>query len=175
MRRVNVPPAADALRDPTIATARPGQQRGAAADRDQRRGGVDREQRARVFGFALRHEAPAEPRGRHELALGLGAARDLEAGTTRPAADLRQGVERRAGAAILVDEPAKGARPDAFAADEAQPVESLLVAERDPAHPFCPIRPSVPARRRAMLAWCFANRITTMHAITTAGSRSPNA
>ena len=43
--------------------------------------------------------------------------------------EIGQRLERRAGAAEMIEQRAERARADIFAADEPQPVEALLVAE----------------------------------------------
>jgi hypothetical protein len=134
------------LREPTTRAA---EHLSGPAYPDQRRRGLDRLQRLRVFGLAERHVSHSDPRRRGEFALGLGARCDLDGAATAPG-ETRQSVERPRSAAVLVHERAKRARTHLLGADQPQPVDALLVREARAAHPFCPIRPSVPARRRAM-------------------------
>ncbi len=84
-------------------------------------------------------------------------------------------IERGAGPAEMIDERAKGARTDILAANEAQPVEPLLVGQ---AHAFAgvcdphalsalvPIRFSVPDSSRAIFARC----VTKIRAVITVKS-----
>jgi hypothetical protein len=114
-------PAAEALRAPTTATAAHGQ---------ERRGVVDHLQPARIFRLSERDESDAERLRRLELALAVVAGMDA-GGAARAAAAGKTGErrQRRAGAAVMVDQRAEGARADIVAADEAKPIEPLLLAQ----------------------------------------------
>src|SRR5689334_13834758 len=91
---------------------------------------------------------------------------------TRLAVKARQCGECGGRAAIAIDEPTECPRPDPFRADQAQPGEPLLIAQRAStcpiAHDFDPIRLSSPARRRLMLCACFAHKSTVRSANTSA-------
>ena len=84
----------------------------------------------RIVGLAERDEAGTDPFGGGDLPLGLFAAADAQrpcrAAATR---QIRQRRERGPGATAMIDEGAESARPDILAADEAQPVEPLAVAQ----------------------------------------------
>jgi len=79
-----------------------------------------------------------------------------------------QHFECRLGRTEAVDQIAKGGGADILRADQAQPGNPLPVAETKrgcpPAHPLAPIRPSVPAKSREMLARCLTKTITLMTA-----------
>jgi hypothetical protein len=105
---------------------------GIAADGQERRGVVDHLQPARIIRLAQRHQGHAERFCRAEFALGILPGTDARrsAGAAAP----RQVGERRqcpAGAAVMVDQGAKGPRPHIVAADEPKPVQPLVVAEAD--------------------------------------------
>jgi hypothetical protein len=100
-----------------------------AADRDQRRGGVDRLEGARVIGLALGDEDGAKPAQAVDLALGLRAGRNLETTAAAAASQVRQRLKRSGGAPELVDKSAEGARADPLAADEAKLTQPLLIAQ----------------------------------------------
>lgn len=120
-----------------------------AENGDQRRGGVDRLKRGRISALAEGEQTPAEPVQRRNLALGLGLRTDPD-GPAGLAREIRQGLQRRRGAAIAVHQRAEGARADAFAADQPQPVETLAIVEDDPSHGrLSPSVRSCPRCRRA--------------------------
>ena len=150
---MKVRPEAEALREPTMATA--GRARMAAGPRsaDEGRRRVDRLQGLRIIGFAHGDEADAEPRRRPHLRLRLGDGRDLDDQPPSPPGEVRQRLERRSGAAVAVDQGAEGARPDIFGPDQPEPVEALRVGEESLR--LLPIFPSVPARSRLMFSLCF--------------------
>jgi hypothetical protein len=104
--------------------------RGLAAHGKKRRGVVDHLQPARIVGLPQRDESDAEGFRRLELALGVLAGVDAD-GTARAAAagEIGQRRQRRAGAAVMVDQRAEGAWADIVAADEAKPIEPLLLAQ----------------------------------------------
>ena len=69
------------------------------------------------------------------------------------------GIQRRTGGSKMIDEVAKGGGADILAANQAQPVQALLVGEiKSPArariHPLLPILPSVPLIMRLILSLC---------------------
>ena len=103
---------------------------GIAADREEGRGVVDDLEMGRIVRLAERDEAGADARGGGDLPLrfraGVDPQRPRRAATPR---QLRQRRERRTGATAVIDEGTEGARPDILAADEAQPVEPLAVAQ----------------------------------------------
>ena len=125
----NLRPASEALRAPTMATARPREAGGVAVDGEQRRRAVD-VAGARPDSPARRSRRGAR-RPRPRRASSRSASLD-GAMPDAPAAALgeaRAGVERRRGAAEAVDQVAEGDRADVLAADQAQPGEPLLVGE----------------------------------------------
>src|SRR6185436_2740324 len=83
----------------------------------------------RVIRLAHGDEAHAETGGSRHLLLGLGPAAHLQQQAPAAAGELRQGLEGRAGAAILVDQGTEGSGSHAFRADEAKPVETLLIRQ----------------------------------------------
>jgi len=103
---------------------------GLAAHGQKRRSVVDHLQPGRIIGLPERHEGDAEGFRRLELTLGVLAGMDA-GGTARAAAagEIGQRRQRRAGAAVVVDQRAEGARADIVAADEAKPIEPLLLAQ----------------------------------------------
>ena len=106
------------------------QRGGFAAHGKKRRGVVDHLQPARIFRLSERDESDAERLRRLELALAVLAGMDA-GGAARAAAAGKSGErrQRRACAAIVVDQRAEGARADIVAADEAKPIEPLLLAQ----------------------------------------------
>ena len=100
-----------------------------AGDREQRRGIVDHLQAARIVRFPHRHERDTEFLCRRDFALGVGARKYADAVCAAAAREPRQGIKCRARAAVMIDQRAERARPDIFTANEAQPVEPLLVAQ----------------------------------------------
>ena len=110
---------------------RHGERRQMAAHRKQRRRIVDHLQALRIAGFADGDERDVEfSRGVH-LTLSLVARTNLRRRRAAAPRQRGQGLKRRAGAAEMIDESAKRPRSDVLAADEAQPVEALLVGEVD--------------------------------------------
>jgi hypothetical protein len=109
---------------------RPGERRSDAGDRDERRRIVDRLEQGRIVRFAECDQCQPKRAGRVELALGL-RARAYASRARRPAAARQFGQRLDGGArtAEMFDEGVKRARPDILAADEAQPIEPLLVAQ----------------------------------------------
>src|SRR5262245_43971014 len=103
---------------------------GLAAHGKKRRGVVDHLQPGRIIGLPERHEGDAEGLRRLELPLGVLPGMDAGgAACTAAAGEIRQRRQRRAGAAVVVDQRAEGARTDIVAADEAKPIEPLLLAQ----------------------------------------------
>ena len=100
-----------------------------AAHGKQRRRIVDHLQPRRIVRLAQRDEFDAARARGLEFAFGVFARTDAR--RTRSAAAPRQAWkrgERAARAAVIIDQVAKGARPDIVAADQPQPVEPLLLA-----------------------------------------------
>ena len=89
-RSANFCPAADALREPTIATIGREKHRKIAAQRDEGRRIVDRGKPLRIGGFADRDEFHAQIACRLELAFGVGARTDPNARSAAAARELRQ-------------------------------------------------------------------------------------
>ena len=103
---------------------------GLAAHGQERRGVVHHLQPARIFRLCERDESDAERLRRLELALAVVAGMDA-GGAARAAAAGKIGErrQRRAGAAVMVDQRPEGARADIVAADEAKPIEPLLLGQ----------------------------------------------
>src|SRR5262249_12509607 len=100
-------------------------------------GVVDHLKRGRIIELPERHEGDAERFRRLELPLGVLAGMDADgAARTAAAGEIRQRRQRRAGPAVVVDQRAEGARADIVAADEAKPIEPLLLAHPDAVLPF---------------------------------------
>jgi len=101
-----------------------------AAHRHERRGVIDHLQAAGIIGLAERNEGHAGRVRRLELALGIlargDATRTFGAAAAGEFGDRRQG---RARPAVMIDQRAECARADIVAADQAQPIEPLLVVE----------------------------------------------
>jgi hypothetical protein len=104
------------------------------AHRKQRRRVIDHLQAFRIAGFADGDERNAKLLRGFDLTLDRFARTNLRRSSAAAPRQLGQGLERRAGAAEMIDEGAKRARPDVLAADEAEPVEPLLVGEMDVVH-----------------------------------------
>ena len=123
-------PAAEALRDPTIATAGCCSASSRPREREDRRRRIDLTQDRRIFRLAEGDKSHAELPRRVELPLDLldrgHADRARRAAAPR---EFGQRLERRPRAAAIVEKRAKGARPDVLRADEPQPVEPLFVGE----------------------------------------------
>ena len=92
MRSANLTPAAEALREPTIATIGCASAASLPRTRDQRRRVVDHAQPRRIVRLAQRDQRDAEPARGRELALGLVARADAA-----PALARRRGAPARAG------------------------------------------------------------------------------
>jgi hypothetical protein len=151
---------------PDYADARRRRGRAIAFDGQQRRRTDDLAQERGVIRFADADEGGAVPVGDLQFAFRLALAGDADgAGRTTAAREFRQHVQRRLGAAAMIDKLAEGDRPDIVAADEAQPGDPLSFRQRnspDPCaalvhgcYPLLPILLSVPFRRRLILARCF--------------------
>src|ERR1700686_1381569 len=110
----------------------------------QRRRVIDHLQAFRIVGLANGDECDVELSRGVDLPFGRVARTDLRRSPTATPRQRGQGLKRGAGAAEMIDEGAKRARPryyganarrlrhntarpDILAADEAQPVEPLLV------------------------------------------------
>src|SRR5262249_54920300 len=127
-------PAADALRAPTSATA--GSLSATALPRTAKSGGAS-SIICRRGGELGSPRAPNHPPQRFRP---LRAARaPLPAGAG--AETLGKGGRGGGGAAVMIDERAEGARADVVAADEAQPIEPLLVGEPHPLSCFIHLAP----------------------------------
>jgi hypothetical protein len=101
-----------------------------AGDGEERRGIIDHLQARRIVRLAQRDEGDAARAGRLEFALRFLARADVS-GQERAATTChrRQSLERRPGAAVMIDQIAEGARADIVGSDEAQPVEPLLLGQ----------------------------------------------
>ena len=128
-RSANLTPAAEALRAPTMATQERVEHGALPAHGDQRRGVVDHLQARRIVRLPERDQAHAKRAGGLQLALGVGTRIDAGGRGAAAPRQIRHRLERRARAAVMVDERAEGARADIVAADELQPVEPLLVGQ----------------------------------------------
>ena len=141
---------------------RPRQHGELAAHRQQRRRIVDHLQARRIIRLAERDEVDAARARRFQFGFGVLARTDARRPRCAAAAGERgQGAKRCARAAIMIDQVAEGARADIVGADEAQPVEPLLLAQ---SHSLAQRRP--PARYRVSIAQRAAHynrvwRITT--------------
>ena len=102
-----------------------------AAHREQRRRIVDHPQPRRIIRLAERDEARRRCAARRSSSGSASAREQIRPGACAPPRRARSGsaVERRARAAEMIDQGAEGARPDIVAADQAQPVEPLVVGE----------------------------------------------
>jgi hypothetical protein len=123
---VNLSPAPDALREPTIATI--GRASAAVLPRIVRSGGASSITCSRVGYSGNKGDAQLVRQG--ELAHGIFTRANLR-GTTRSAAlrQRRQCFERRPRTAEMIDQRAERARPDILATDEPQPIDPLRVLE----------------------------------------------
>ena len=161
----NLTPAAEALREPTMATSGRVRIAQLAAHGQKRRRIVDHLQARRIIGLAERDEGDAARLARPSIRRRrLRRADARRAGGAAAAGERRQRIERGARAAVIIDQIAEGARADIVAADQAQPVEPLLLAQFHPLSPMpapdqCP-RPryqtydrwSPPARTKSNVA-----------------------
>jgi hypothetical protein len=102
-----------------------------ATHRDERRRVIDHLQALRIAGFANGDERHAEVLCGFELTLGRFPRKDLRRRCAAATRQRGQGLERGAGAAEVIDEGAECARSNVLTADEAQPVEPLLVGQTD--------------------------------------------
>ncbi len=150
-----------------------GQHIAGAAKRDQGRRSVDGLEGLGIIGLAHGDEAHAQPGRCRHLLFGLRPAGDLQEQASPAAGEIRQGLKGRGRAAVLIDQGPEGSGADILRADEAKPVETLLIRQNHGAYPFCPILPSVPARRRLMFSLCFHQRSATRIAATSAIPGSP--
>jgi hypothetical protein len=91
---------------------RTAQHGGIAAHRQERRGILDGLETGGIIGLAQRHEAGAEPLRRRDLSLGLvPRAHSQRPRCAAAPGEIGQRGERGAGAAAMIDERAKRARP----------------------------------------------------------------
>ena len=129
-RSAKVSPAAEALREPTIATA--AFCSASARPRSARIGGAESIclQDRRIIRLAERDEAHPDLARRDELALDVVGRGDADR-ARRAAAPrkVRQRLERRPRPAAFGDERPKGAGADVLRPDETQPIEALLVGK----------------------------------------------
>ena len=160
----NFAPAADALREPTIAVI--GCSRTSALPRTASSGGASSiiRRRAGYSGSPSAMKRAPIRRAVFEFLFGFLNRTDASGSLCAAAPRQRgQGLDRSTCATVVIDQGAKGARSDILASDETQPIEPLAVGEfhtvsrLGACHGFtadCPILDSVPAIRRAMLARC---------------------
>jgi hypothetical protein len=126
---------------------RPHQHSQLAAHRQQRRAIVDHLQPRRKIRLAKRDEIDATRPRRFQFCLGVLARTDARRCRGAAAAGERgQGAKRGARATIVIDQVAEGARTDIVGADEAQPIEPLLLAQ---SHAFAQRRPPAGYKRGA--------------------------
>ena len=87
--------------------------------------------RTRIIGLAERDQADAHGVRRPRFRARLRAREQMRPAPAAPPRRARSGsaLERRARAAVMIDQGAERARPDILAADEAQPVDPLLVGQ----------------------------------------------
>jgi hypothetical protein len=90
---------------------------GIAADRDERRRVIDHLQSARIVRFTKCNERNAKFAAGLALALGGFAGANLRRAGATAATERRQGLERRASSAKMIEQRAKRPRPDILAAD----------------------------------------------------------
>src|SRR5205823_4511186 len=91
---------------------------------------VDHGEAWRIVALTQRDQADVEGGGGRELTLGLAARMDARRAAGAAAArQVGQGSERRARTAVMLEQGAERARADMVAANEAQPVEPLLVGD----------------------------------------------
>src|SRR5262249_42204725 len=126
-------PAADALRAPTSATA--GSLSATALPRNAKSGGAS----SIIFRRGGELGSPRATNAAPDVCAAVSSRRAPSRAGMRagPLAPPRRGQGGRggsaaAGAAVMIDERAEGARADVVAADEAQPIEPLLVGEPHP-------------------------------------------
>lgn len=142
---------------------------------DQGRGRVDLAQERRIIRLVEPDQDRAAAADQLQLLLGLFDGRDADRPARLAAGDEGgKGLQRRTGPAMAGDERVKAARANVFAAQEAQPVETLSLGERaggqrrgGSRHDW-PIRVSLPAASRVMLGPCLAHKIAAMIAKTIA-------
>ena len=132
---------------------------GFALHGDDRRRLVHAPQHRRIVRLADGRQARAMLCGGCELGLGFGLRRNARQPRRAARGDqLRQHCERGLGRAEAVDQVAERRRADVLGADQAKPMDALAVAEALPrgrlAHSFAPMRASVPAISREILARC---------------------
>ncbi len=145
-------PAAEALREPTMATSGIVSAAPLPPDGDERRRVIDHCQPVWIIVFAERDENGAEFLRGGDLLFRLGARADVRRAAAAAAAGKpRQRLKRRSRAAEMIDQCAERPRPDILAANEPQPVEPLLIGQADG---FCQVvqRKSPQPLRRAAAA-----------------------
>ena len=77
------------------------------------------------------HEMGTGALGGFKLGLGLSLGENPDRGAAAAAGQGGQGVERRLGAAELIDECPEGCRTDILAADQPEPAQPLAIAQLD--------------------------------------------
>ena len=158
IRSANFTPAADALREPTSATMGRASAALSAAHRQEGRRIVDHAQARWVVELAQRDPFDPERYGRGEFALGLCRRADAcRPGRPAAAGQFGQRREGRPCSAIVVDQGAEGAGTDVLAADEAKPVDPLLIGQPHARRGF-PVRilghaPPAPQHGCASTGW----------------------
>ena len=121
--------AAEALREPTIATGGIARHSGIAADRNQGRRVVDHLQPARIVRLAERDQRNPRFAASLDLTFSLFAGANLRRAGAAAACQCRQRFKRRACSAEMVEQRTKGARADILTADESQPVQPLFIRQ----------------------------------------------
>ncbi len=116
------------------------------AHAEQGWGIVDQREPWRIAVLIGREQGNTDPATRLDFTFGFGERADFagSAGAAAPR-QFRKALKGGFGAAAMIDERAKGARPDMFAADQPQPVDALGVAQPDghrcePVHDRFPLR-----------------------------------
>src|SRR5580704_13350166 len=158
------------------------QARKIAAHGDQRRRRGGGPQKRRIIRLVNADKTRAQPLRRVELAFGLLARRDADGPARLAARDQgRQSRERRSRAPMAANQNLKCSGSDIFAAQEPQPIETLTVVEvgerfggkRAVLHQIFPIRDSVPAASREILARCLTHKRIAMSPNMNAASLRP--
>src|SRR5262249_43936174 len=142
-------PAADALRDPTIATI--GRTRAAPLPRTASSGGGAAMAGGRCGDFGSpgggRRAARARVGGRSRPGFGAAPGGGGRWGAAA-GRQIGQGRERFTRTAVMLDQRQEGPRPHVLAADQPQPVEPLVVVEANVFSGHLPPRAASPRRRR---------------------------
>ena len=88
-------------------------------------------ERGRIALLPHDHETGTGAVGSLKLGPGLSLGENPDRGAAAPAGQGWQGLERRIGAAKLIDEHPEGRRSDILAADQPEPAQPLAVAQLD--------------------------------------------